>query len=244
MDPSLAHPYQSSGYLMIETVELTNFRSFREAKLRDCRRVNVIVGENASGKTALLEGMFLAAGPSPEIALRIKGFRGMENLSFEGQESQMNEILWRDLFFQFNTRKAAYVSLSGKETSSTRSITVTYREKDQLVIPQQIERQRKNKAPKVIEQREFSPITFRWRWPHGRFTNVEPRFIDGKVALPNTLPDSNVESSFFAANRTYSIKETANRFSALSRSYRETNAIKLFSEHFPQVKNISLVDGI
>jgi recombinational DNA repair ATPase RecF len=118
MDPSLAHPYQSSGYLMIETVELTNFRSFREAKLRDCRRVNVIVGENASGKTALLEGMFLAAGPSPEIALRIKGFRGMENLSFEGQESQMNEILWRDLFFQFNTRKAAYVSLSGKETSS------------------------------------------------------------------------------------------------------------------------------
>jgi AAA15 family ATPase/GTPase len=58
MNPSLACPFIPSGDLMIETVELLNFRAFGEAKLLDCRRINVVVGENGSGKTALLEGMF------------------------------------------------------------------------------------------------------------------------------------------------------------------------------------------
>ena len=48
---------------MIRSVQIRNFRSFDAATLQDCRRINVIVGENGSGKTALLQAIFLAAGP-------------------------------------------------------------------------------------------------------------------------------------------------------------------------------------
>jgi len=42
---------------MIEAVELRNFRSFEKADLSDCTRINIVVGDNGSGKTALLEGL-------------------------------------------------------------------------------------------------------------------------------------------------------------------------------------------
>jgi recombinational DNA repair ATPase RecF len=68
--------YQSTGYQMIETIKIRNFRSYDDVEIKDARRINVIVGENGSGKTALLEALFLAMGPSPEIALRTRLWRG------------------------------------------------------------------------------------------------------------------------------------------------------------------------
>jgi DNA replication and repair protein RecF len=45
---------------MIESLEVTNFRGFERLELHGLRRINVIVGENSSGKTAFLESVFLA----------------------------------------------------------------------------------------------------------------------------------------------------------------------------------------
>ena len=60
--------YCASGYQMVDSVNIRNFRSFSDVKIDGCRRINIIVGENGSGKTALLEALFLAAGVSPELA--------------------------------------------------------------------------------------------------------------------------------------------------------------------------------
>jgi predicted ATPase len=58
------------GYLMAKTIDIKNFRAFSNVTLPDCRRVNIVVGENGSGKTALLEALFLTVGGNPEVALR------------------------------------------------------------------------------------------------------------------------------------------------------------------------------
>ncbi len=44
---------------MVESLELLNFRSYREAKFDLGPEVNLIVGPNATGKTNLLEGLFV-----------------------------------------------------------------------------------------------------------------------------------------------------------------------------------------
>src|SRR5437016_13920764 len=75
---SEAAPIGPFGYLMAESVTIKNFRCFDDMKLSDCRRINVVVGANGSGKTALMEGIFLAIGPSPEIVGRLRGWRGFE----------------------------------------------------------------------------------------------------------------------------------------------------------------------
>ena len=44
-----------TGYRMIKTFTMKRFRGFKDLKIDDLRRINVIVGPNATGKTALLE---------------------------------------------------------------------------------------------------------------------------------------------------------------------------------------------
>jgi AAA15 family ATPase/GTPase len=47
---------------MIDRLIAKNFRCFESLDLPDLTRINVIVGDNASGKTALLEAIFFGAG--------------------------------------------------------------------------------------------------------------------------------------------------------------------------------------
>jgi len=55
------------GYRMITNFRANNFRCFHDIVLQDLRRVNIVVGENASGKTALLEILRLGLGGTPQV---------------------------------------------------------------------------------------------------------------------------------------------------------------------------------
>mgnify|MGYP006193319713 FL=1 len=44
---------------MIKDIEISNFRCFEHTKIEGFERVNLIGGKNNSGKTALLEAIFL-----------------------------------------------------------------------------------------------------------------------------------------------------------------------------------------
>jgi len=79
---------------MYRSFAIKNFRCFGELELRPLERVNLIVGMNNVGKTALLEALFLHIGPnSPELSLAIHGFRGLERLVVDPRE------VWEWLFF-------------------------------------------------------------------------------------------------------------------------------------------------
>ena len=66
-----------NGFQMIESFEAENFRCFDSVKLTNLKRVNIITGENASGKTVLLEAFFAAARGAPEALLFLNQFRGI-----------------------------------------------------------------------------------------------------------------------------------------------------------------------
>src|ERR1700733_8949389 len=70
--------YQPIGYKMVDSFTIKNFRSFDDISVKGCGNINLIVGENGSGKTALLEALFLAAGISPDIIFRTRSWRGQE----------------------------------------------------------------------------------------------------------------------------------------------------------------------
>ena len=42
------------GYQMIRSIDIKNFRCFQRLEIKDCARLNVVVGDNGAGKTALL----------------------------------------------------------------------------------------------------------------------------------------------------------------------------------------------
>ena len=83
---------------MIESVDIRNFRGFKHVELHGLKRINILVGDNGAGKTALLEALFLTSELSPEIALRLKNWRGSEVTIASGTPQEINDSFFLDMF--------------------------------------------------------------------------------------------------------------------------------------------------
>lgn len=228
----------TAGYQMVDAFTIRNFRSFNEAKVEGCRRINVLVGDNGSGKTALLEGLFLAAGVTPELVLRTRGWRGTPNQGqILGSPEDIHDALWSDLFYKFQHSKPAVIRLEGKGHES-RSVTVTLNKKGQvrLVAPS---RKRPHDRPRVVPTEPAKPISFHWSIKSYGDFSIDPTFVDGKLFFPDA-PAEPIKATFFAANQTTSVTESANRFSALSQSFHEQEFIDRFSDIYPTIQHLSL----
>jgi predicted ATPase len=88
--------------------KIANFKNFKEFEIQGFERINLIVGKNNSGKTALLEALFIHAGAyNPELALRIGGFRGIDIINPISAQKAIES-----LFYNFDTNNV--IELSGK----------------------------------------------------------------------------------------------------------------------------------
>ena len=98
--------------LMIDSVKIQNVRGFDEITVKDLKRFNIIVGPNASGKTALLESIYLASG-GPNISLKLKAWRGMVERIEVTSNPEALTGLWSDLFHKNSNN--AMVVLNGTD---------------------------------------------------------------------------------------------------------------------------------
>jgi AAA15 family ATPase/GTPase len=53
--------------LLLNSIEIENFRAFKSLKIDSCGRVNLIVGKNSVGKSSLLEAVQVYATRNHEI---------------------------------------------------------------------------------------------------------------------------------------------------------------------------------
>jgi len=69
---------------MIDELRIENFRGFASLKLRDLKRVNLVVGQNNSGKTSLLEAIFLLCDTSrlDELPSLLRASQGSPGLRY------------------------------------------------------------------------------------------------------------------------------------------------------------------
>jgi AAA15 family ATPase/GTPase len=67
---------------LLQNIEITNFRGFDTLKVEGLSKINLFVGKNNSGKTSILEAMFLLLGMSnPTLPSNINLFRGLNSFS-------------------------------------------------------------------------------------------------------------------------------------------------------------------
>jgi len=94
---------------MYRSFMIKNFRCFGELELKPLERVNLIVGMNNVGKTALLEALFLHVGPNnPGLSLAINAFRGIERFPVDPEE------IWGWLFFDKRVSETIELTSSGE----------------------------------------------------------------------------------------------------------------------------------
>jgi len=78
---------------MFRSVRIQNFRQFKDLELKNLGRINLITGQNNTGKTSLLEALFLLDNPNdPTRTIIAANFRGIDRPGSETPE------LWEWLF--------------------------------------------------------------------------------------------------------------------------------------------------
>ena len=93
---------------MLTSVNVKNFRAFSKLTVGKLGRINLVTGLNNSGKTSLLEACFLLSGGSPDLALKVNAFRGMDSVS--GSSDAVVAFLWMPLFNGFDSNRPIEIS--------------------------------------------------------------------------------------------------------------------------------------
>lgn len=208
---------------MIKDIDIRNFKCFEQLEVSDCRRVNVIVGDNGAGKTALLEGMFFALASTSELVLRFRQSRGLDG-QFRGPVRKIEEAIWRDYFHKVDMTRTISITLRG-DGPEARSVFIERGVGETLVPLDQS--QPSSKA---------SGIAFRWKDHLGNLHEATPEISIGGFKFPETgedLPDF----FFLTSNQTFSSSDNADRFSDMKED-RRREFVSFFKKEYPLIQDL------
>ena len=83
---------------MLKRLQIRKFRGFNDLSIDQLSGINLIAGKNNSGKTSLLEALFLLAGAgNAQMALNTNVIRGLESNGVPA-----GEPFWKQLFFNLD----------------------------------------------------------------------------------------------------------------------------------------------
>lgn len=215
----------SSQYQMIRSLDIENFRCFARVRAGNIRRFTIVTGENGSGKTALLEALFVSGGGSQEICLRAGAWRGNE-LIIANTPSSASSV-FEDLFHKFNV--GAGLKISFEDTRKTRREVQVVADEKVVTIPFD---------SKLSESSPLSTgLRFFWKTPDGDF---EPQI----EVTPKEIRVSNVVNPYpmiMLNQLTFqSPIENAQRYSDLSTKNQEKTVVETLQGLFPQVEDLSI----
>lgn len=238
---------------MISSVKINNFRCFDSVDVDELSRINVVVGRNASGKTTLLEGIFLALGASPELALRLRAWRGLGDTFAIAHDPIALQELWADLFYQFDLSKSVGVQLKGTDRHN-RSLRISYHPRRHAAVlpargsvgmPSGGQRPRRPAGAVggegqgvSVEQLRAIPIRFDWSTKGGESLTVYPELGADGIRMP--VAGEALRAVYFQSNLAFSAQEVAARYSRLSQRNQEWRVIEALREEFPFVRGLSV----
>ena len=114
--------------MMYTAFTIENFRLFDRLTVEPLERVNLIVGKNNAGKTALLEALWLHTAPNqPDSGVRLAAFRGIKRPD--------PRRLMHDMFHGFNPDCQIVLSASGDWDGDARVLTIKSRPRNVAVAP-------------------------------------------------------------------------------------------------------------
>ncbi|TFE69348.1 hypothetical protein A7Q09_05505 [Methylacidiphilum sp. Yel] len=222
---------------MYRTFEIRNFRCFKATKLTGLERINLFIGRNGVGKTALLEAIFLHSGAyNAELGVRVNAFRGVE---VKVEFSPRAEVPWRWLFFDCNlSQKIELIATDEKE--QTHIVQVQEPQKPELsLFP--ISWQTQSRPGSLAVASDVHALEFRYK-QSGKEDKVSYFVVTpaGVSVQPTPLPSPPFPGIFIGARNRVPVAEDVQRFSRLVLDKREVDLLKALQIIEPRLKDVRI----
>lgn len=181
---------------MFRSVRIQNFRQFKDLKLENLGRINLITGQNNTGKTSLLEAIwFLAAAPvDPGVVRTAARLRGIDHMGLDGPAS------W-GWIFRDHRRSEGIVLEATREGGQPETLRI-YRSDalrgDLLSTPRSASY---TQAP-MVSSADVSAESLRFEFVDGAGETHESALdIIGQDVIPRVSADVALRSWYFLSNR-------------------------------------------
>ena len=209
---------------MITSLSLQNFRCFHRLFLSGLRQVNVIVGRNAAGKTALLEGIRLALGGTPGAALGLNTFRGIPYYGVVQSREQF-EALWNPIFFKFDASRPVLTEITDSDGHIAK-LSIAY-DPSKVVTPASSRQPGQQQTAITIVPLKFDRTSFTGE-QSTLYATVQSQ---GQMQLEDG-PELGLSTEFFASTWLLNPQQNAQWFSQLSLENREREVVDAVKREF------------
>jgi hypothetical protein len=235
---------------MYSSLTIRRFRCFKDLPIVGLRRVNLVTGVNNSGKTSLLEALFLLVGGfNPMLPLRLNTLRGMDTVVANSDEQ------WGWLFH--NHDAAQTIEINATDTDGGEDGLRLH-----LGSPQEFERLIKGlgqqelpievsgpvpvlpkgaEVPSTRPAVELYDLILEFREHRGR-TVISRASLgsDGRIRLDQTKQNG-FRPGAFLATRIRAAAEDADRLSRLKRQKREQQVVAALKAVEPATEDLTIL---
>ncbi len=203
---------------MYKSLEIHNFKHLFNFKLNGLSRVNIIAGKNNSGKSTILEALFLFIDPS--VTTRSLAWRGIR------QVSSTPEAMWGHLFPFYDTTKKIRISLDKH--------AMEIKQSNDFVPP----RPPQNGIQTISHGGPAPSLEFRYYKKNKETGKVNIAASDGGVHIvKQSMPGIPVT---YSSSLTQNLEEDANRFSSLDQCGRSDFLISALQQIIPELVGLSI----
>lgn len=218
---------------MINSISITNFECFRRASVDGLRPVNIVVGENASGKTAFLEALYVAARGFPNALMFVNQLRGViPGMPLPGITPEQFAEYWNHFFSDFNTDQAISFEIEDSAFGQHR-IRIFYGEDQQVqlsILPQ-------GGAGTTISAR---PLVFE-RSSGDNKTQFSAKLNQSGQILLDPATDFGPAAALFGSTLNYPPADNSIWWSQLSLAGQEAEVVAALREEFRAIEDIRLL---
>lgn len=218
---------------MITSFKVDNFKCFEHLELSDLRRLNLVVGDNASGKTAFLEAIKLACEASPQAVLALNQLRGLAFMLPPYPSREAFEVPWLTLFFRQDINRT--ISFSYKDSKLvTKSLNVFF-DKSKTFTTVPTPEGKSDNGPTTIVPLKFD------RSINGENSAIYATVTPQGAPQLQFLPGLGPITGFLASTLATTMQEIARMLSRLSVDGKEIGVLRILRKIFPFVEGLSVL---
>ena len=220
--------------MIASKISVQNFRCFEKITIDDLQQVNLIVGKNNVGKTALLETIFIMAGTSPELMLRTDVFRGMRTLNINLSGSTMTESPLNSFFHNFDSTKE--IIIRAEHQDKWNQVIIKSRPPSTILMSTTDEDGR------IALRGEQSRILAEFLYENSEndsFSNKLTLSPEKKLFSGDKRPQVAYET-IFLHNVVYNPSEDANRLGSLLEMKKDSEVVEALKILEPRIKDIKI----